>query len=140
MQETMYKSLTDILKKYNELNEMLNTPEVSGDIKIYTKTTLEINSIKDISIAFQEYVNIEALIKDAKEIISTETDADMLEMAKMELDENTPKLPVLVEELKILLLPKDKNDERNVIMEIRGAAGGDEANIFAGNLFSMYKG
>lgn len=140
MQKQMYQSLTDILKKYNELNEMLNTPEVSGNIKIYTKTTIEINSIKDICIAFMKYLAFEKAIVEAKEILATEKDSELIEMAKMEISDSEPNLKPLEEELKILLLPKDKNDERNVIMEIRGAAGGDEANIFAGNLFDMYKG
>jgi len=135
----MYKSLTDIYKKYVELKEQLNLPEIASDIKIYTTITREINSIEDISTTFKKYLDAELAIKEAKEIISSESDKDLIDMAKMELDENSPKLSPLAEELKILLLPKDKNDERNVIMEIRGAAGGDEANLFAGDLFSMYK-
>ncbi len=139
MQEQMYQSLTNILKKYNELQEKLILPEVAGDIKEYTKITAEANSVEDICVAFQKYLVAESAIKDAKELIANESNADLVEMAKMELDENEPKLKPLIEELKILLLPKDKNDDKNVIMEIRGAAGGNEANIFAGDLFSMYK-
>ena len=140
MQEQMYKSLVNIFKKYEELNNKLNSPEIAGDIKKYTKMTMEVNSIKDISISFGKYLAAESAIKEAKEMLASETDKEILEMAKMEIEENTPLLKPLKEELKILLLPKDKNDERNVIMEIRGAAGGNEANIFAGDLFSMYKG
>ena len=140
MQKQMYQSLKDIYKKYQELNDKLNSPEVSSNIKEYTKTTREINSIKDICISFKKYLDYETAIIEAKEILATEKDSELIEMAKMEITESEPNLKPLEEELKILLLPKDENDDRNVIMEIRGAAGGDEANIFAGNLLDMYKG
>jgi len=140
MEKQMYESLKSILKKFDDLNEQLNDPAVAGDIKKYTKVTQEINDIKEVSLAFRKYVSLEQTISDAKELISMESDPEMIEMSKMEISEAEPQLKPLEEELKILLLPKDKNDSKNVIVEIRGAAGGDEANIFAGDLFDMYKG
>lgn len=136
----MYNSLDSIYKKYIELTEKLNDPEVAGNIKEYTKINHELNDIKDVALLFEKYKKLENAIKEAKEIIATEKDEDLIELSKMEISDAEPQLEPIEEELKILLLPKDKNDSKNVIMEIRGAAGGDEANIFAGDLFDMYKG
>ena len=139
MEKSMHNSLMSIKSKYDELTEKINTPEVAGNIKEYKKVEREINNIKDIVRVFNVYLNAETTIKDSKEILATESDAEMIEFAKMEISENEKKLPDLEAELKILLLPKDENDDKNVIVEIRGAAGGDEANIFAGDLYDIYK-
>ncbi|AKF40909.1 peptide chain release factor 1 [Mycoplasmopsis canis UFG4] len=138
MENTMYKSLTQIKDKYEELEKDLLNPEVIGDIKKYTKINKEINSIKDIVETFYKYLNAESNLKSAKEVLSNEKDEELIELAKIEVQENEDILEKLSEELKILILPKDENDEKDVIVEIRGAAGGDEANIFAGDLFRMY--
>lgn len=135
----MYNSLKSIYDKYQDLNNKLNNSEIASDIKKYTKITQEINDVKDIALSFKRYLNLEKTLNDAKEILLTEKDEELLELSKLEIAETEPKLKPLEEELKILLLPKDKNDNKNVIIEIRGAAGGDEANIFAGDLFDMYK-
>ena len=135
----MYNSLKSIYNKYQNLNEQLNNPEIASNIKEYTKITQDINDIKNIALSFQTYLNLEKSINEAKEILAIEKDIELIELSKLEISENEPKLKSLEEDLKILLLPKDKNDNKNVIMEIRGAAGGDEANIFAGDLFDMYK-
>ncbi len=134
----MYDSLVSINNKSKELQDQLNTPEVAGDIKTYTRITRELNSIKNVVRVFNVYLSLESTIKDSKDILGNESDSDMIEFAKTEIKESEEKIPALIEELKILLLPKDENDDKNVIVEIRGAAGGDEANIFAGNLFRMY--
>ncbi len=134
----MYDSLVSINNKSKELQDQLNTPEVAGDIKTYTRITRELNSIKNVVRVFNVYLSLESTIKDSKYILGNESDPDMIEFAKTEIKESEEKIPALIEELKILLLPKDENDDKNVIVEIRGAAGGDEANIFAGNLFRMY--
>ncbi|MDZ7293076.1 peptide chain release factor 1 [Mycoplasmopsis pulmonis] len=138
MEKSMYNSLKSILDKYQELNQELLKPEVLSDIKLYKKFSRELNSIKSISEEFSKYLNYEKTIESSKIILAQEKDEELISLAKKEILECEEKMSSLVEELKILLLPKDKNDELDVIMEIRGAAGGDEANIFAGDLFEMY--
>ncbi len=134
----MYESLLSIKTKAKELLAQLDTPEVAGDIKKYTKVTREFKSIEDVYNAFNSFLELESIIKDSKEMLGMESDPEMIEFAKIEIKQAEAKIPKLTEELKILLLPKDENDDKNVIVEIRGAAGGDEANIFAGDLFRMY--
>lgn len=138
MEQTMYKSLLQIKSKYIELEEQTMSPEIISDIKKYTKITKEINSIKDIVTVFNKYLLSENTLKQAKEILKTEKDEELLSLAKLEIQENEVLMESLSNELKILILPKDENDERDVLVEIRGAAGGDEANIFAGDLYRMY--
>lgn len=135
----MHQSLKQIQTKYNEIQDKLNTPEVAGNIKEYTRLTREVNSIKDVVTAFNKYETLEKTIQESKELLGVEKDSELIELAKMEIEEAESKLPALQEEIKILLIPKDPNDDKNVIIEIRGAAGGDEANIFAGDLFDIYK-
>ncbi|MEE3928017.1 peptide chain release factor 1 [Mycoplasmopsis ciconiae] len=138
MENTMYKSLLSIKEKYDQMQQMLSDPEVISDIKKYTKLTKEINSIEDIVEAFNNYQQHESDLKSAKELLTLESDEELISLAKMEISESEQALEKLEQELKILILPKDENDNRDVIVEIRGAAGGDEANIFAGDLFRMY--
>ncbi|VEU76150.1 peptide chain release factor 1 [Mycoplasmopsis columboralis] len=133
----MYKSLMQIKEKHDELELKLNQPEIVSDIKTYTQLSKEINNIKDIVEAFNQYLEAEENLKNAKDML-LEKDAEIISLAKLEIAEAESKMNSLTEELKILILPKDENDNRDVIVEIRGAAGGDEANIFAGDLFRMY--
>ncbi len=133
----MYKSLLGIKSKYDEFIEKLNEESVINDIKEYTRINREIGKIKDIALAFTTYQNLEKDLNSAKELLSSKDEEEVM-LAKIIIDENEPKLEELEAELKILILPKDENDDKNVIIEIRGAAGGDEANIFAGDLFRMY--
>ena len=135
----MHQSLTSIKNKYYELLELLNQPEITSDINQYKKISKETNSIKDVVLTFEKYEKYEKNKLDANEILRNESDEDFIEMAKEELNKANENMPKIEEELKILLLPKDINDEKNVIIEIYGAAGGDEANIFAGDLFEIYK-
>ncbi|MGZ9413980.1 peptide chain release factor 1 [Mycoplasma sp. 5370] len=137
METSMYKSLISIKEKYNELNKILLDEKTMSDIKKYTQIVKEISSIKDIVETFDKYLAFENTIKEAKFLLA-EKDAEIIAFAKSEITNCEEQMPILEKELIILLLPKDENDERNVIMEIRGAAGGDEANIFAGDLFKMY--
>ena len=135
----MYKSLLEIKNKYKELEEKLNLSEVMSDIKKYTSLSKEINSIKEIVSIFKKYLNFEKSKNEANEILKNKNDQEIMEMAKSEIEEANLQMPKLIEKLKVLLIPKDVNNDKNVIMEIRGAAGGDEANIFAGDLFEIYK-
>ncbi|MEA4206155.1 peptide chain release factor 1 [Mycoplasma sp. 1199] len=133
----MYNSLMQIKNKHDELEKSLHDQEIISDIKKYTKINKEINSIKDIVEAFDKYLEAEANLANAKEMLG-ESDEELVALAKMEINEAEKTMEALSEDLKILILPKDENDEKDVIVEIRGAAGGDEANIFAGDLYRMY--
>ena len=131
----MIERLENIEKRYNEITTELTNPEVFGDIKKTTSLSKEQSSLKEAYEAYQEYKKVLANIKDAKELMK---DPEMSEFAKEELNLNEEKRKQMESEFEILLLPKDPNDGKDVIVEIRGAAGGDEANIFAGDLYRMY--
>lgn len=124
-------------QRYNEINELLTQQEVVCDIKRLTELSKEQRSLQKVVDLFHEQQKLEAAIPDLKEL-KKENDPEIAEMAEMELEETNARLAQLEEEIKVLLLPKDPNDEKDVIVEIRGAVGGDEANIFAGDLFRMY--
>jgi peptide chain release factor 1 len=133
----MIERLNQIVERYNELNNLLMQQEVVTDIPRLTKLSKEQSHLEPIVTLYKEYKETLQTIEDLKEM-AHEDDPEIVEMAKLELEELKPRVPAIEEELKILLVPKDPNDEKNVIVEIRGAAGGDEANIFAGDLFRMY--
>ena len=123
--------------RYEELGHMLMDPDIGSDIKKMTDVTKEQASLQAAYDLYQEYKEIENGIEEAKEL-AKEHDPEIKEMAKMELAELEEKLPDVIKKLEIELIPKDPNDNKDVIMEIRGAAGGDEGNIFAGDLYRMY--
>lgn len=131
----MIERLTNIENRYNEINEELMKPEIISNIKETLKLTKEQAGLKDAYEAFQNYKKLTHDLEDAKEMSK---DPELGEMAKEEVSKLTNELDKLNKDLEILLLPKDPNDGKNVIVEIRGAAGGDEGNIFAGDLFEMY--
>jgi peptide chain release factor 1 len=133
--DEIFNQLQTVVDRYDELNELLADPEVMGDSQRYMALSKEAGSLRETVEVYQEYQNVLTGIADAKEMLG---DAEMVEIAKEELAELEPQKPVLEDRLKILMLPKDPNDDKNIIMEIRGAAGGDEANIFAGDLLDMY--
>lgn len=137
MNESMLDRLKTMENRYEELGHMLMDPDIGSDIKKMTEVTKEQASLQTAYDLYQEYKEIEAGIEDAKEL-TKESDPEIKEMAKMELAELEEKLPEIIKKLEIELIPKDPNDNKNVIMEIRGAAGGDEGNIFAGDLYRMY--
>ena len=132
----MIERLNAIENRYNEITEELMKPENISDIKKATSLSKEQASLKDAYDAYQEYKKITSDIEAAKEMVK---DPELGEFAKEELEENQNKLNELTKAIEVLLLPKDPNDGKDVIVEIRGAAGGDEGNIFAGDLFDMYK-
>lgn len=131
----MIERLEKVLEKYNELKEELVKPENLNDYNKLKKLSKEQSDLEEIVNAYEEYKNTELKIKDATELMK---DSELKEMAELEYEELISKKEDLQKQLEILLVPKDENDGKNVIMEIRGAAGGDEANIFAGDLFRMY--
>lgn len=131
----MIERLEAIEKRFCELNDMLMQPEVVSDIKRTLEITKEQASLRDGYEAYGQYKQIIEDLEAAREMAS---DPDMAEFAKEEIDNLTSQKEELEARIEIILLPKDPNDEKNVIMEIRGAAGGDEGNIFAGDLYRMY--
>jgi len=131
----MIERLNIIEARYNELTEQLNNPEILSNYTEMTKLSKEKASLEETVNKYKQYKDTTNEIEGLKEMLS---DPEMGEMAAIELDEAKQKLEDLTHDLEILLIPKDENDGKNIIMEIRGAAGGDEANIFAGDLFRMY--
>jgi peptide chain release factor 1 len=131
----MIERLELLTSRYNELNYELLNPEVLSDFNKQKKLSKEKSSIEEVVLKYAKYKEIENDIADLKTLVN---DSEMHEMVMMELDEKHEQLDYLKKEIEILLLPKDENDGKDIIMEIRGAAGGDEANIFAGDLFRMY--
>lgn len=134
----MFDKLQSIEDRYEELSQLLVDPAVLADQAQYQKHAKAHADLTEIVTAFREYKKIKKDIEEAKAILNAEDDPELKEMARLELDELEGKIPQLEKQLKILLLPKDPNDEKNVIMEIRGGAGGEEAALFAGDLFRMY--
>ena len=124
--------------RYNEINELLSSPEIASDVKKLTELSKEQKSLEKVVTLFHEQQKLEASIPDLREMKKSD-DAEIAMMAEEELAEANKRLDELADEIKVLLLPKDPNDERNVLVEIKGAVGGDEANIFAGDLFRMYQ-
>lgn len=131
----MFERLENILKKSEELKNELTKEEVLQDYNKLKTLSKEKSDLDEIVNCYTLYKENSQRLEEAKSLLS---DADLKEMAELEIEELTPEVERLYHELEILLVPKDENDGKNVIMEIRGAAGGDEANIFAGDLFRMY--
>ena len=137
MNESMLERLKTMENRYEELGHMMMDRDIGSDIKKMTDVTKEQASLQAAYDLYQEYKEIENGIEEAKEL-AKEHDPEIKEMAKMELAELEEKLPDVIKKLEIELIPKDPNDNKDVIMEIRGAAGGDEGKIFAGDLYRMY--
>ena len=131
----MIERLEATLNRYNELTSMLSSPEVLGNVDKMTSLSKEQASIAEVVEKYKEYKKVDTDLEEAKELLN---DPEMSELAKEDVNNLSSKKEELIKELEILLLPKDPNDDKNIIVEIRGAAGGDEANIFAGDLFEMY--
>ncbi|MEJ6348284.1 peptide chain release factor 1 [Holzapfeliella sp. He02] len=127
------------VSRYEELQEMMSDPEVINDTKRYMEITKEEASLREIVAKFKRYQEVTQAIKDNEELIRDDSDAEITELAKAELSDLSSEKQELEEKLTILMLPKDPNDDKNIIMEIRGAAGGDEASLFAKDLFHMYQ-
>ncbi len=131
----MEERLEVIYKRFNEIEQLLMSPEIMNDFKKVSKLSKEQSDLREIVDKYEEYKETKKGIEESKSLLN---DAELKEMAELELTELQSNFEKITKELEILLIPKDENDGKNVIMEIRGAAGGDEANIFAGDLFRMY--
>ena len=134
----MLDKLSEIHDRYLEVEKLISSPDAMSDMKSYIQFSKEYKDLEPIIRAYKKYKNLVGNIADAKEIISTTDDPEMKEMAKLDLEENLPLKDVMDEEIKVLLIPKDPADEKNSVMEIRAGTGGDEASIFAGDLYRMY--
>ncbi|SHH22304.1 peptide chain release factor 1 [Tepidibacter thalassicus] len=134
----MLDKLEVIEEKYKDLSEKIADPEIINKQSEWQKYIKEHAELEPIVEKYREYKKVKEGIGESKQILQESSDDELRELAKMELSELEDKLPVIEEELKRLLVPKDPNDEKNVIVEIRGGAGGDEAALFAGDLFRMY--
>ena len=134
----MIEKLKKLKERYIELTALVSDPSIIADQREWSKLAKELANLEPIVQKYEEYMKVEKDIADAKEMIKTETDKDMQEMLNEEIYGGKDKLAAIEDELKILLLPKDENDEKNVIMEIRAGAGGEEAGLFAAELKRMY--
>ncbi|WP_233522940.1 peptide chain release factor 1 [Peribacillus saganii] len=135
---TVLDRLQAVEDRYEKLNELLSDPEIINDSNKLREYSKEQAGIQDTVMAYKEYKTVREQFQDAKAMLDEKLDADMREMVKEEVSELEERMEELEARLKILLIPKDPNDDKNVIMEIRGAAGGDEAALFAGSLYRMY--
>lgn len=139
MAETSLIEKLDALQhKFDEISTLITDPSVISDQKRFVKLNKEYRDLEEILSARDEYKLALSHLAEAKEILETESDSEMREMAKSEIDEIEPKIPQMEEAIKLLLIPADPEDDKNAIVEIRGGTGGDEAAIFAGDLFKMY--
>ncbi|MCD7034682.1 peptide chain release factor 1 [Metabacillus sp. GX 13764] len=134
----MLDRLQAVENRYEKLNQLLMDPDIISDTKKLREYSKEQSDIQETVEAYREYKEVDQQIKEAKAMLDEKLDAEMRDMVKEELSELTAREQELSERLKVLLLPKDPNDDKNVIMEVRGAAGGDEAALFAGDLYRMY--
>ncbi len=134
----MFDRLQAVEDRYDRLNELLSDPAIVNDFNKLRDYSKEQSDIQDTVMAYREYKLVQEQIKDAKEMLNDKLEHEMRDMVKEELSELEDQMEELTARLRILLIPKDPNDDKNVIMEVRGAAGGDEAALFAGDLYRMY--
>lgn len=134
----MFERLSEFVNRHEELSLLINDPDIIADQGKWRGLMKEYSDITPIAEKYTEYKNIQKNIEEAIEMLEEKPDEELKSLLKDELSENRERLAEIEEELKLLLIPKDPNDDKNVIMEIRGGAGGDEAALFAGSLFRMY--
>jgi peptide chain release factor 1 len=136
--EDLLKKLDLIQVRFEEVSTLITDPDIIADMQRYVKLNKEYKDLEEIVTTYKEYNNVVSNIKNAKELLATESDPEYREMAEMELDELAPKKEELEEKIKFLLIPKDPEDDKNVILELRAGTGGDEACIFVEDVFRMY--
>ncbi len=138
MAQSLLEKLEIVKIRFTEVQEQITDPAVIADMKRFVKLNKEYRDLEKLSNKYDEYKALLEGLEEAREILADETDRDLREMAKMEIDENEGKVEPMEEEIKLLLIPSDPQDSKNAVVEIRGGAGGDEASIFAGDLYRMY--
>jgi len=134
----MFERLDQIEARYEELTQALSSPEITGDSARYQKTAKAHSEIAEIVEKYREFKDLKKGIAESKAMLADEKDPEMIAYAREELQKLEPRVAAIEEDLKVLLLPKDPNDEKNVILEIRAGTGGDEATLFAAEMFRMY--
>jgi peptide chain release factor 1 len=134
----MLDKLEAIKERFDELGKQLTDPEIIGDVKKFIKINKEYKDLQPLMKAYKEYAEVVDRIRSAKEILDFEKDPDFKELAKEELQELEPKKQLMEDEIRVLMIPKDPEDSKNAVMEIRAGTGGDEASLFAGDLYRMY--
>ena len=137
-ENTLLEKLEGLVPRFEEVSTLITDPNVIADQKRYVQLTKEYKNLEDIMKARQEYINAVKGLEEAKEMLTMEDDPEMKEMAREEIALNEKRIPELEEGIKLLLIPADPEDSKNVTLEIRGGTGGDEAALFAGDLFRMY--
>lgn len=135
----MLEKLEEIKRRFEDVEQKLSDPKVIGDLKLFKKLNIEYRELEAVVQKYHEYKKVIDNIEQAQQVLANEKDKDFLEMAKAELEENRAKEAKIAEEVRLMLIPKDPEDAKNCVMELRAGTGGDEASIFAGNLFEMYK-
>ncbi|MBR7029578.1 MAG: peptide chain release factor 1 [Bacteroidaceae bacterium] len=135
---TLLDKLDALRSRYEETATLITDPSVIADQQRYVRLTREYKELEDLMQAREEYARLLANLEEAKTLLVTETDAELKEMAREELAQSEARLPEMEERIKLMLVPKDPEDSKNAILEIRGGTGGDEAALFAGDLFRMY--
>lgn len=138
MDHSLLEKLETFYIRFREIGQLITDPEVIQDMKRYVRLTKEYKELEEITAAGDRYKAALCTLEESKEILATEKDPELCEMAEEEMAELTEKLPVMEQEIKMLLIPADPEDSKNAILEIRGGTGGDEACLFAGDLFRMY--
>ena len=136
--EDLLKKLEAINYRFIEVGTLIVDPDIISDMDRYVKLSKEYRDLEEIVLAYKEYKSIYDNLKSSREMLETETDPEMREMAKLEIDELEQKRPIIEEQIKILLIPKDPEDDKNAIIELRAGTGGDEACIFVEDIFRMY--
>lgn len=134
----MLDKLEAIFTRYQEIEEQMNDPQVTADMKRYVKLSKDYKDLQPVVAAYHRYKGLLDSIAECKELLSSEKDEELREMAKEELNNNTAERDTLEEEIRVMLIPADPQDSKNAVVEIRGGTGGDEACLFAGDLFRMY--
>ncbi len=127
-----------IHNRFKQVEELLSQPDVLSDMKRFTQLNREYKELRKIDVKYFEYKNLLGNIATAKDILKTEKDVELREMAKAELEEWEPQVSPMEEDIRVILIPKEQEDSRNAVIEIRGGTGGDEASLFAGDLLRMY--
>ena len=130
--------LEGVTHRFTEVGDLLTQPDILSDMKKYVKLNKEYKDLQPVVEAYEKYKLALSNVESAKEILSKEKDEELREMAKLEIEELSARLPEMEEEIKMLIIPADPQDDKNAVMEIRAGTGGDEASIFAGDLFRMY--
>lgn len=134
----MFEKLNEVEKRFEQVQEMLQRPDIANDQKNFRNLMKEVAELEKVVVVYRQYKTLKENLKSSKEILELESDPEMIAMAKDEIDAISTEIPDVEKKLKLLLLPKDPNDEKNIILEIRAGAGGDEASLFAEELYRAY--